>query len=118
MGELPKDKSILFWKWAKHYSKKSGDEMIKVSYHGATYGRGITEYFAIKNKGYAGDKSKISLYDICKNSGLDHERIKSAGGDIDRLCFFLNRAKPPKVITYKMAGKWPRITERTWNPPF
>jgi len=99
------------WFWARHISRASGKEMLKVSYKAGLAGHKVTEYLAVNHGGYAGQKSIETLAYISKKSGVEIDSLD----DLDRVAETLNAGQPPKTIEYKVDGKFYRVIRRTWD---
>ena len=98
------------WVWREHVAKKSGNHMIKVTYYPAALSEApVTEYLAILNQGYAGDKAKQRLLDLFERSGA--ERWSNA---LPELCDILNQAQPPAAIKCEKQGRWDRVVGMEW----
>ena len=112
MGIEPEEMAVTDWRWRKHISRKSGKEMVKVTYYGGLSDLPITEYFAITHDGYAGTRALASLARIAKNAGLPQSVDID---DMDEIAAWLNTGAPPRFIQYHKRGKYYDIDHRSWN---
>lgn len=108
MGNANKTMELTKWRWAKHISKASGKEMIRVTYYGGLSDPSITEYFPITHEGYAGQKAVATVVSLAARSDIFVNDYKS----IDELCQAMNGAVAPKEIEYVKDGKFSRVTKR------
>jgi hypothetical protein len=84
--------------------------MVKVTYSPAALSEApVTEYLAILNQGYAGDKAKQRLLDLFEKSGA--ARWSNA---LPELCEVLNQAQPPAAIRCEKQGRWDRVVGMEW----
>lgn len=98
------------WVWREHVAKKSGNHMIKVTYYPSALSEiPVTEYLAILNQGWAGDKAKQRLLSLFERSGA--ERWSNA---LPELCDILTQAQPPAAIKVEKQGKWDRVIGTEW----
>lgn len=114
MGIEPQEAEITDWKWIKHTSKKSGKEMVRVTYYSGLAGPSITEYFAITHDGYAGARARAALMTMVKDSGLDPDRVSL--DDMSELAAYLNTGNQPNLIQYTKNGKFYDISSRHYAP--
>jgi DNA repair protein RadD len=112
MGIEPLEMSVTDWQWRKHVSRKSGKEMVKVTYYGGLSDAPITEYFAITHEGYAGIKALASLARLAKNAGLPQSVDID---EMEKLAQWLNTGRPPALIQYHKRGKFYDIDHREWS---
>jgi DNA repair protein RadD len=100
------------WQWRVHHSRKSGKDMLKVSYYGGLGDAVIDEYFAITHDGYARQKALQKLSEVATQAKI------VAGGlavdSLEQMVENLQAANAPKMIKYKRAGKFYDILERNW----
>lgn len=99
------------WGWRKHVSKKSGLEMLAVTYYGMLSDPSVTEYFTIMHDGYAGQKARRTLGEIAHDAGVTLEPNETLIG----LAAKLGLSRPPYMIRYKKDGKFYRVLERLWD---
>jgi DNA repair protein RadD len=98
------------WAWREHIAKKSGNYMVKVTYYPSALSEiPVTEYLAILNQGYAGEKAQQRLLSLFERSGA--ERWSNA---LPELCDILNQAQPPAAIKVEKQGKWDRVIGTEW----
>ena len=112
MGASIKERVITDWNWREHHSRKSGKDMLCVSYYSGLGDMPIKEYFTIKHDGYAGQKALQKLFDVATKA-----EIKEGGLAVESLgemAANLTNAKPPKLVRYKMTGKFHDVLERKW----
>jgi len=116
MGLLPKEFPVSSWVWCKYTSRKSGIEMLRVSYYGeALSDTPMNEYLAVMHSGYAGHKAMETLRIIAKESGVDIMKYDS----LDALSTAMTASYKPDLIEYKKDGRYDRIVNRRWEPiPF
>lgn len=119
MGLDPVELEVSRWKWARHVAYSSGKEMLKVTYYGGMCGsKAITEYLPLLHGGYAGEKATGMIRMMMRHAGGDIEMMHDldALDDLDALADQLNTLPPPSRISYRMDGKYARITAREWEP--
>lgn len=112
MGIAKQELLVQGWSWRKHTSKKSGKDMLAVSYYGGLSDAPVTEYYTITHDGYAGQKALQKLVDVATKAeilpgGLSVGTLKDMANN-------LNDAKPPKLIKYVRKGKFNEVLERQW----
>lgn len=104
-----------YWVWSEHTGKKSGKNMIKITYYGtALSDKSITEYLVVWHDGYAGQKARDTLTQIASKAGVDLSEFDSP----EELFGEMVRKRPPKEIQYKIDGQFMRIVERVWADDF
>ena len=109
-GSSRREVEVADWVWREHTAKKSGNHMIKVTYYPAALNEApVTEYLAILNQGWAGDKAKQRLLSLFERSGA--ARWSNA---LPELCDLLNQATPPALIVTEKQGKWDRVLAAQW----
>lgn len=111
MGDGSKEMAITDWSWRKHTSKASGKEMLAVTYYGDLTDKPITEYFPVMHTGYAGEKALQQIGFIAMQAGVSF----TPGGSLIDWVDTLQRGNPPKLINYKMDGKYHRVIKRSWT---
>jgi DNA repair protein RadD len=105
--------NVSAWRWRKHISASSGNEMLMVRYYGDLSDPTVNEYFTVAHEGYAGDKARKTLLSIAKTAGLNEEVLmKTSLADI---ASELNNGRAPLSIEYRMDGKFYRIIKRRWH---
>ena len=102
---------VTAWQWRKHVSKISGKEMLTCTYYGDLSDKPVTEYLAILHHGYAGRKAIQQLFTMARDSGFS----LTANETLDDLVDMFSQNNPPKIINYKMDGKFHRIIQRKWE---
>lgn len=114
MGKGDSEMNVSSWVWRKHVSKTSGIDMIKISYYGKELtAKPIMEYLCVLHEGYAGVRARQTMFLIASAAGK-HSEV-SASYTIDQVCAVMNMAAPPDSITYKMDGKYAKITRRHYE---
>lgn len=112
MGLTPKEFPVSSWSWCKYTSKKSGIEMLRVSYYGnAISDTPINEYLAVMHSGYAGYKAMETLRIIAKHSGVDIMKYDS----LNSLSEAMTKSTAPEHLEYKKDGRYDRIINRHWD---
>ena len=104
MGIEPQEAEITEWKWLKHTSKKSGNEMVRVTYYSGLVGPSITEYFAVTHEGYAGARARAALMSVVQDAGLEPDLVSL--DDMSDLAKYLNTGAHPCAIKYTKNGKF------------
>lgn len=112
MGISGTDMEVSAWTWRAQVSRKSGNEMLMVSYYGGLSDPPISEYILINHDGYAGNKAAKTLAEIARSAGVDW---LEALGTCAAIAGVMQTGKPPKLIEYKRDGKYHRIIRREWN---
>lgn len=110
MGLEPLTMACTGWAWAKHVSRSSGQEMLKVSYWGGLLDLTVTEYLPIFNQGYAGGKSFGLLMDCARKAGIEVDITES----LEDIADMLNKAQAPAEVDYRRDGKFYRVLARRW----
>ena len=110
MGLSSRALDVQSWSWARHVSRASGKEMLRVAYYGGLDDKPVREYLTVTHPGYAGDKAISLLYDICQHANSALGSVL----DLDAAAATMNQARPPSRIEYMKDGKFDRITRREW----
>ena len=112
MGLTPKEFKVKSWRWSKYISRKSGKEMLRISYYGeALSDPPMSEYLAILHQGYAGKKAMLRLKAITDKIGVNVMEFKSLSALINGI----NKKKAPEFLTYRKDGKYNKILEIMWS---
>lgn len=111
MGLQGADMDITAWNWRVHTSRTSGNEMLAVTYYGALSDAPITEYLAVLNQGYAGDKAQQLMINMATKSNA----TLMGANSLPLMAEALNNSNAPKSIEYKKDGKFFRVMKRTWT---
>jgi hypothetical protein len=111
MGIEAKEMQVTGWLWRVHTSKASGKPMLCVIYYGALSDKPVTEYLAVAHEGYAGQKAMREFNAMAVSAGCAAREMKY----LDDMANAMNVSKPPTFITYKMEGKYARVTEKRWT---
>jgi DNA repair protein RadD len=90
--------------------------MLSVTYYGALSDPPITEYLAVLNQGYAGQKANNLLMLLARLSGAPIDN----GFDVtlnwlDSVSRAMNQARPPEIIEYKKDGKFFTLMKRKYD---
>lgn len=110
MGLEGSELDVTSWSWRKHTSRTSGKEMLSCTYYGSLSDKPITEYLPVLHEGYAGQKAMLLLYNMAQSANA-----QMAGGEgLDHLADRMNVSQPPKVVEYRMDGKFHRVIKRSW----
>lgn len=112
MGIAKQEMFVQGWEWRKHTGKKSGKDMLAVSYYGGLSDAPITEYYTITHDGWAGQKALQRLVDVATKAEILPGGLSV--GTIEDMAHNLNIAKPPKLIKYVRKGKFNEVLERQW----
>lgn len=110
-GSGVKTQDVTSWTWEVHTSRKSGIQMLKVTYFGNLNDHAITEYLCVLHDGYAGYKALERLKSISSKVGVDYMVQPS----LDALCDELGRSSAPTQIAYTKNGKFFEIVDRIWG---
>ena len=111
---------VTTWMWRVHTSKKTGKEMLVVSYYGRLGHPIINEYHPFCSGEWAQRKID-SLWQKSKKQSLDlamcREGIESGfEGDLLKwLAEELNEGTPPKSIKYLKDGRYFKVISRSWD---
>lgn len=98
------------WEWREHVARKTGNHMLKVTYYPSSLTeKTVTEYLAILNQGWAGDKAKQRLLFMFEKSGATRW-----SNTLPELCDILNQAQPPAAIKVEKQGQWDRVLGTEW----
>ena len=111
MGKEESSLVVTSWLWSPHISRKSGKEMVKITYFGALSDMPVTEYLCIFHDGYAGRKAIGSLKFIAASCQVEIDE----SWNTDELCMVFSLKRPPEAISYRKDGKFYRVTERVWE---
>lgn len=112
MGISGTDMEVSAWTWRVKASRKTGDEMLMVSYYGGLSDPPITEYICINHDGYAGHKAARLLAEISRSAGIDTSATLPT---CEAIAGLMTTGKPPRLIEYKREGKFHRIMRREWD---
>jgi len=110
MGLQGADMDITAWNWRVHTSRTSGNEMLAVTYYGALSDAPITEYLAVLNQGYAGDKAQQLMIGMATRS----KATLMGANSLPLMAEALNNSNAPSSIEYKKDGKFFRVIKRSW----
>ena len=116
MGLEGSDLEVTSWNWRKHVSRASGKEMLSCTYYGSLSDKPITEYLPVLHEGYAGQRALQQLFKMANSSGAhlaEAERMSDSEG-LEYLATQMSSSRPPKVIEYRMDGKFHRVIKRSW----
>jgi len=113
MGLNGNELQVTSWLWRTHISRKSGKEMLAVTYYGALSDKPITEYFAITHNGYAREKALQTLAKICRKAQVMDGALNV--DTIDEMALNLNQAIAPSIVEYRKEGKFEIVLRRYWN---
>ncbi len=109
MGREPSEMEVESWSWTVGRSKKADLPMIIVTYYGRSALNSLKEYLCLWHDGFAAQKANARLRELAKGCHVPWEELQ--GDDAtDRM----ERAYPPRLILYKMEGKYPRIVGQEW----
>ncbi len=111
MGKEESSMLVTSWLWSPHISRKSGKEMVKITYFGALSDMPVVEYLLIFHDGYAGRKALGSLKFIAASCQVEIDE----SWNIDELCMVFSLKNPPEAISYRKDGTFYRVTERVWE---
>lgn len=112
MGVAGTDMEVSAWTWRAQVSRKTGVEMLMVSYYGGLSDPPVSEYICINHEGYAGHKAARTLAEIARAAGVD---VSATIGTCAAIAGVMQAGKPPRMIEYKREGKYHRIIKREWN---
>ena len=105
-ADMVKTMDVSSWFWKVEISKSSGKEMIVCRYYGALDEKPIPEYFCVYHEGFAGNKGRKALMEVCLSAGLTRQPDKTEE---------LERARHPDRIKYVRDGKFFRVVDRIWD---
>jgi DNA repair protein RadD len=114
MGKDGTEMRVRSWTWRRHISRASGNEMLSVTYYGALSDPPITEYLAVLNQGYAGQKANNLLMLLARLSGA-MQIVDSDANWLDSVSRAMNQARPPEIIEYKKDGKFFTLMKRKYD---
>ena len=91
--------------------------MLSCTYYGSLADRPITEYFPVLYEGYAGQKALQALSRLANFSRADLSQASNMQGEpgLDYISLQMSNSNPPKIIDYRMDGKFFRILKQTWK---
>jgi DNA repair protein RadD len=109
--------NVTSWSWAVHTSKKTGKDMLKVTYRGSMIDPKIEEYIFSHHEGVAEIKSRQKLQDIVARAGGDLSVLnRFLCEDIEELARYLKVwIKKPEVIEYERNGRFFDVKNRRWS---
>jgi DNA repair protein RadD len=113
MGLEGTDMEVTTWTWRKHLSRASGKEMLAVTYYGGLSDQPITEYLAIANEGYAGQRAMGLLCTMAASANVDMHTTKDA--TLIDIADLMNLGTPPNGVEYKKDGRFFRVMKRSWE---
>ena len=111
MGRCEQSMKVSGWYWNEHTSKKTGKEMVKVTYFGSLMDRPVTEYLCLFHEGYAGKKALGTLKYISARCGVSVDGTATTS----ELCERLSKSIPPREISYRKEGQFHRVLQRVWD---
>jgi DNA repair protein RadD len=110
MGLTPLEMQVTDWEWRVQTSRRSGQEMIVVTYyHGFT--NAVKEYLTVEHDGYAGAKGVQKLADIATGCGALLKDCET----MDDICERMKEHSCPSTIKYRKKGKLNDIVARIWE---
>ena len=113
MGITGTDMEVDSWMWRQHISRKSGKEMMAVTYYGRNLSdRPVTEYLPVTHSGYARDRAIALLAHMAQQAGAKDAMRAMTIPDVAEI---MNDGQPPDEITVKREGKYFRVIDRRWN---
>ena len=120
MGFQPIEMPVTAWKWAKHVSRTSGKEMLRVSYYGGISDPIVTEYLTVLHEGYAGEKALRLLRSFFAKQGISmvgdaviNDLVSNhRASHIAEICE--KKLWKPDSISYLREGKFFKVMDRTW----
>jgi DNA repair protein RadD len=112
MGVEASELPVKGWRWRKHISRASGQEMLAVTYYGRDLVSDVTEYLPIKHEGYAGAKSRRLLADVMRQASPNE--LFATEDNLEALSQALNQGQPPALVMYRKDGKFYRVEDRKW----
>lgn len=107
------DMAVSAWRWRKHISRASGKEMLSVTYYGNLSDPTITEYVTFGYEGYAGQKAAKTLTAMARSAGVNTSGMGEQS--LEDIAAAMNAGWPPRMIEYRMDGKYFRVLKRGWN---
>lgn len=111
MGLTPLEMQCTGWIWRPHTSKRSGKDMLKVTYYGALSDKPVTEYLCVTHEGRAGQIAMQTLYEIAKDCGATLSDCET----LEDVANAMSDCKPPVMLIYKKEGKFHRVIERSYD---
>ena len=116
MGLECQELEVTTWNWRTHISKASGKLMLAITYYGDLSDKPITEYLPVLHDGYAGQKAMQLLFTMANASGADLSQASRIEGEegLDYIGVQMSNSAPPKLIEYRMDGKFYRVLKRSW----
>lgn len=109
MGREPSDMEVESWAWGVQRSRKTDLPMIVVTYYGKIGTSPIKEFLCLWHEGFAQAKAQARLRELAKGCHVPWEELQ--GDDATQR---MERAYPPRLVKYKMEGKYPRIVGQEW----
>lgn len=109
MGREPSDMEVDQWSWSVQRSRKTDLPMIVVTYYGKIGTSPIKEFLCLWHEGFAQQKAQARLRELAKGCHVPWEELQ--GDDATQR---MERAYPPRLVKYKMEGKYPRIVGQEW----
>lgn len=109
----PQRYAVSSWSWRKHISKKSGKEMVKVTYYRGSKGY-VSEYFPILNGGWATQKGweKLDIISECAGTAIEHDNT------LDEIVSAMQDGDPPIIIvTLEKEDGFEEVLKRYWTEP-
>ena len=111
MGMTGVEREVTGWDWAKHTSRSSGKDMIKISYYGYLSDKPIHEYLCVAHGGYAGQKAVATLWSMADSIGCDISKC----GTMESLCEVMGGSQHPSMIETRKNGKFHNVIKREWS---
>jgi DNA repair protein RadD len=117
MGLEGTEIEVTSWSWRRHVSRASGKEMLSCTYYGSLSDRPVTEYLPVLHDGYAGERAMQTLFNMASASGAqlsDVAHMNPSDG-LEYLSAQMSKSNHPKMIEYRMDGKFHRVLKRSWE---
>lgn len=114
MGNGFDELEVTDWSWSVKVSRKTGIEMLLVTYYGALSDTPVNEYLTVMHDGKAGQRARKIMMELMNS---DHETMQKV-----KNCQFLsdaadamNQLPPPSTVTYLKNGKFYDIKKRAFE---
>jgi DNA repair protein RadD len=114
MGGGLDELEVTSWKWTTQASRKTGIEMLVVTYYGALSDPPVKEYVTVMHDGYAGQRARHTLFELT-NDDLAAKREIQTCSCLSDIAHLMEQLPPPDLIKYAKNGKFFDIKQRVFN---
>lgn len=114
LGSSLDEMDVTEWAWRAQISKKTGIEMLVVTYYGSLSDKPITEYLTVLHDGRAGMRARSTLFELTGDDIQAKKAIQECA-DLSDICRIMDGINPPNTIKYAKNGKFYDIKTRIFD---